>query len=130
MVHSQHVIESATMSMPFSAHSSLLDKLSCVAIIKQENLLSFKALLFLLKARDHHPPSNLVATGMDAIHIGLVSRAIVLNFLSTRYMTLSGSSQTLVYMTILWSVMKIETRREILGKGAVTTADSEQVADS
>ncbi|PYI13227.1 hypothetical protein BO99DRAFT_407669 [Aspergillus violaceofuscus CBS 115571] len=40
--------------------------------IKQEDLLSPKALLLFLNARGRNPPSNFAATDMDAMHLGLV----------------------------------------------------------
>lgn len=61
--------------------------------INQEDLLSTKALPLLLNARGRHPPSHFAAADIDAMHLGLVSKAIVPIFLNHYIMVLNGMTE-------------------------------------
>ncbi|OOQ91406.1 hypothetical protein PEBR_00543 [Penicillium brasilianum] len=58
--------------------------------INQEDLLKTKTLSLLLNARGRRPPSHFAAADIDAMHLGLVTKAIVPSFLSQYVMVLNG----------------------------------------
>ncbi|RAK97333.1 uncharacterized protein BO80DRAFT_428331 [Aspergillus ibericus CBS 121593] len=61
--------------------------------INQEDLLTTKTLPLLLNARGHHPPSHFAADDIDAMHLGLVSKAIVPIFLNEHVLMLNGMTE-------------------------------------
>lgn len=58
--------------------------------INQEDLLSTKALPLLLNARGRQPPSHFAAADIHAMHLGLITKAIVPIFLNEYVMILNG----------------------------------------
>lgn len=58
--------------------------------VNQEDLLNTKALPLLLNSRGRHPPSHFVAADMDAMHLGLIIKAIVPIFLNCHVLILNG----------------------------------------
>ncbi|KAJ1712176.1 hypothetical protein NYO67_5650 [Aspergillus flavus] len=61
--------------------------------VNQEDLLNTKALPLLLNSRGRHPPSHFAAADMDAMHLGLVSKAIVPIFLNRHVLILNGMTE-------------------------------------
>lgn len=61
--------------------------------VNQEDLLNTKALPLLLNSRGRHPPSHFAAADMDAMHLGLVSKAIVPIFLNCHVLILNGMTE-------------------------------------
>ncbi|PWY69622.1 hypothetical protein BO94DRAFT_628459 [Aspergillus sclerotioniger CBS 115572] len=61
--------------------------------INQEDLLNTKALPLLLNARERHPPSNFAAADIDAMHLCLVTKAIVPIFLNEHVLMLNGMTE-------------------------------------
>ncbi|KAI9368491.1 hypothetical protein BJX61DRAFT_550398 [Aspergillus egyptiacus] len=61
--------------------------------INQEDLLDTKALPLLLNARGRHPPSHFAAADIDAMHLGLVTKAFVPIFLDEHVMILNGFAE-------------------------------------
>jgi hypothetical protein len=60
--------------------------------INQEDLLKPRALLLLLNARGRHHPCEFAAADIDAMHLGLVSIALVPLFLNGYTMILHGAT--------------------------------------
>ncbi|KAB8243617.1 hypothetical protein BDV35DRAFT_407355 [Aspergillus flavus] len=61
--------------------------------VNQEDLLNTKALPLLLNSRGRHPPSHFAAADMDAMHLGLISKAIVPIFLNCHVLILNGMTE-------------------------------------
>ncbi|OOF91998.1 hypothetical protein ASPCADRAFT_409080 [Aspergillus carbonarius ITEM 5010] len=61
--------------------------------INQEDLLNTKALPLLLNARGRHPPSTFAAADIDAMHLGVVTKAIVPIFLNEHVLMLNGMTE-------------------------------------
>ena len=61
--------------------------------INQEDLLNTKTLPLLLNARGRYPPSHFAAADIDAIRLGVVSKAIVPFFLNEHVMILNGFNE-------------------------------------
>ncbi|KAJ5794323.1 hypothetical protein N7457_000922 [Penicillium paradoxum] len=73
--------------------------------INQEDLLNTKTLPLLLNARGRHHPSHFAAADIAAMHMGLVTHAIVPIFLNKHIMILNGVTEnTTEYGTLVaWS---------------------------
>ncbi|EPE03056.1 hypothetical protein F503_08670 [Ophiostoma piceae UAMH 11346] len=69
--------------------------------INQEDLLRSKTLLLLLKARGRNHPSVFAAADGDAMHIGMVSRAVVPIFLNEHVFMLNGITRDTDYGRLL-----------------------------
>ncbi|QKX58716.1 uncharacterized protein TRUGW13939_05843 [Talaromyces rugulosus] len=61
--------------------------------INQEDLLNTKALPLLLNARGRHHPSHFAAADVDAMHLGLVTEAIMHIYLNEHVMVLNGVTE-------------------------------------
>ncbi|KAJ5081186.1 hypothetical protein N7456_013424 [Penicillium angulare] len=58
--------------------------------INQEDLLTTKALPLLLNARGRHPPSHFAGADLQAMHFGMVTKALLPIFLNGHIMILNG----------------------------------------